>query len=79
MTHEINFFEDNPLFVELPLSIECKVISTDAALKGQTVSSSYKPATIQNDVKIMVPHFIESDEEVFIDTRTLEYIKKVKQ
>ena len=56
-----------------------KIISTDVAIKRQTASSSYKPATIQNDVKVMVPPFIESDEEVFIDTRTLEYIKKVKQ
>jgi len=53
----INFFEDNPLSVELPISIECKVISTDAALKGQTVSSSYKPAIINNNLKILVPSF----------------------
>ena len=53
----INFFEENPLSVELPISIKCKVTSTDAALKGQTVSSSYKPAIVDNistkfDVKI---------------------------
>ena len=74
----INFFEDNPLSVELPISIQCKVISTDAALKGQTVSSSYKPAIISNNLKILVPPFIESDDEITVDSRSLEYIKKVK-
>ena len=74
----INFFKDNPLSVELPLSIECKVISTDAALKGQTVSSSYKPAIINNNLKILVPPFIESGDEIMVDSRSLEYIKKLK-
>ena len=57
---KINFFEDNALSIELPISIECKVITTDAALKRQTVSSSYKPAILNNDLKILVPPFIES-------------------
>ena len=74
----INFFEDNPLSVELPISIECKVISTDATLKGQTVSSSYKPSIISNKLKILVPPFIESGDEITVDSRNLEYIKKVK-
>ena len=75
---KINFFEDNPLSVELPISIECKIISTDAALKGQTISSSYKPATINNNLKILVPPFIESGDKIAVDSRSLEYIKKVK-
>ena len=74
----INFFEDNPISVELPILIECKVISTDATLKGQTVSSSYKPAIIDNNLKILVPPFIESGDEITVDSRSLEYIKKVK-
>ena len=74
----ISFFEDNPLSVELPISIECKVINTDVALKGQTVSSSYKPAIIDNNLKIQVPPFIESGDEIIIDSRNLEYIKKIK-
>ena len=74
----INFFENNPLSIELPISIECKVISTDATLKGQTVSSSYKPAIISNDLKILVPPFIESGDKIMVDSRSLEYIKKVK-
>jgi elongation factor P len=74
----INFFEDNPLSVELPISIECKVISTDAALKGQTISSSYKSAIMNNNFKILVPPFIENGDKIMVDSRSLEYIKKVK-
>ena len=64
--------------IELPISIECKVVSTDATLKGQTVSSSYKPAIINGDIKILVPPFIENDDEILVDSRSLEYIKKIK-
>ncbi len=74
----INFFEDDPLSVELPISIECKVINTDVALKGQTVSSSYKPAIIDNNLKILVPPFIKNGDEIIVDSRSLEYIKKIK-
>ena len=76
---KINFFEERPLSVELPISIECKVLSTDVALKGQTVSSSYKPAIIDNNLKILVPPFIESGDEIIVDSRNLEYVKKIKQ
>ena len=75
---KINVFEDNPLSIELPISIKCKVISTDATLKGQTVPSSYKPATLENGINIMVPPFINTGDKIVLDTRTLEYIKKVK-
>ena len=67
-----------PLSVDLPITINCKIISTDASLKGQTVSSSYKPAIIENNVKIQVPPFIETDDEILLDTRTLEYVKKIQ-
>ena len=73
----INFYNEDPIAVNLPNQIECKVLSTDVALKGQTVSSSYKPATLDNSLNIQVPPFIESDDVVLIDTRTLEYIKKI--
>ena len=74
----INFHDDNPLSVDLPITINCKIISTDASLKGQTVSSSYKPAIIENNVKIQVPPFIETDDEILLDTRTLKYVKKIQ-
>ena len=73
----INFYNEDPIAVNLPNQIECKVLSTDVALKGQTVSSSYKPAKLDNSLNIQVPPFIENDDVVLIDTRTLEYIKKI--
>ena len=73
----VSFYNDKPISVQLPNQIKCKVSSTDAALKGQTVSSSYKPAILDNGVKIQVPPFIETDDEIIIDTRTFEYVKKI--
>ena len=73
----INFYNDKPLSLDLPNQITCKIIKTDVALKGQTVSSSYKPATLENGINIQVPPFIESDDEIVIDTRTMEYVKKI--
>ena len=73
----INFYNENPLSVDLPNQITSKVETTDAALKGQTVSSSYKPATLNNGINIQVPPFIESGDEIVVDTRTIEYVKKI--
>ena len=73
----VNFYNENPISVELPNQINCKIASTDAALKGQTVSSSYKPAILDNGIKIQVPPFIEVEDEIILDTRTFEYVKKI--
>ena len=73
----INFHNDKPLNIKLPNQINCKIKSTDAAIKGQTVSSSYKPATLYNGLQIQVPPFIENDDTIIIDTRTIAYVKKV--
>ena len=73
----INFHNENPISVELPNQVKCKIETTDASLKGQTVSSSYKPATLDNGLNIQVPPFIESGDEVIVDTRNLEYVKKI--
>ena len=73
----VSFYNENPISVELPNQVQCKIDTTDAALKGQTVSSSYKPAVLDNGLNIQVPPFIESGDEIIVDTRTLEYIKKI--
>ena len=73
----INFYNDIPLTVELPNQVTCKILTTDVALKGQTVSSSYKPATLDNGINIQVPPFIESGDIIIVDTRNVEYIKKI--
>ena len=75
---KIGIYNDIPIKIYLPNQIHCKIESTDAAIKGQTASSSYKPATLENGIKIMVPPFINSDDKIILDTRTLEYLKKVK-
>ena len=73
----VSFYNENALSIELPNQVHCKIKTTDAALKGQTVSSSYKPATLDNGLNIQVPPFIEAGDEIVVDTRNLEYIKKI--
>ena len=73
----VSFYNNNPISIELPNQVQCKIETTDAALKGQTVSSSYKPATLENGLNIQVPPFIEVGDEIIIDTRNLEYVKKI--
>ena len=74
----VQFHEDQALSVDLPSSVELKIENTDASIKGQTAASSYKPATLENGMNVMVPPFIDSGDKIILDTRTLEYIKKVK-
>ena len=74
---DISFYNESPLSVEMPNQVTCKVKNTDVALKGQTVSSSYKPATLDNGINIQVPPFIESEDKIIVDTRTIEYVKKI--
>ena len=73
---KVSFYNEAPISIELPNQVICKIETTDVALKGQTVSSSYKPAVLSNGLNIQVPPFIESGDEVIVDTRNLEYIKK---
>ena len=74
---KVSFYNENPISVDLPNQVNCKIESTDVALKGQTVSSSYKPAVLNNGLSIQVPPFIEAGDEIVVDTRNLEYIKKI--
>ncbi len=73
----ISVYDEKPISMQLPNQISCKVETTDAALKGQTVSSSYKPAVLSNGIKIQVPPFIESGDLIIIDTRNIEYVRKI--
>jgi len=78
MEVNVEFYEDQALSVDLPTSVELIIESTDVAIKGQTASSSYKPATLENGINIMVPPFINSGDKIILDTRNLEYVKKIK-
>ena len=73
----ISFYNEKPLIVELPNHVTCTIETTDVALKGQTVSSSYKPATLDCGINIQVPPFIDGGDKVIVDTRTMEYVKKI--
>jgi len=78
MEVDVQFYDDQPLSVNLPSSVELEIETTDAAIKGQTASSSYKPAVLKNGINITVPPFINPGDKILLDTRTLEYIKKIK-
>ena len=73
----ISLLDDKPIAIELPKNVQCVVESTDAVVKGQTAASSYKPAKLDNGLKISVPPFIASGDKIIIDTRSLEYVKKI--
>ncbi len=83
LTHESvgqpnqEFYQDKPLNIILPRSVEYEVLETESVVKGQTASGSFKPATIQNGLKIMVPAFINQGDKIIVDTETQEYLKKV--
>lgn len=73
------FYKGKPVSIELPFFIEAKVIRTEPGLKGDSVTTSYKPAEIETGAKIQVPLFIEEGDVVKIDTRTQEYITRVNR
>ena len=74
---KLGIYNDQPIKIDLPNQIECKIETTDAAIKGQTAASSYKPALLENGINILVPPFVESGDNIIVDTRTIEYVKKV--
>ena len=73
----ISFLEEKPISVDLPNNVECEIESTEGVVKGQTAASSYKPAKLKNGLDIMVPPFVEEGNKIILDTRTLEYVKKI--
>ncbi len=71
------FYKGNPISVDLPTFIEAKVTATEPGIKGDTVSSSFKPAEIETGAKVLVPLFIENGDLIRVDTRSGEYITRV--
>jgi len=72
----IEYYDNEALKVTLPQKITCKVAETEPVVKGQTAKSSFKPAILENGVKVMVPPFINQDEHIIINTETLEYSER---
>jgi elongation factor P len=74
----VNFYENKPVNVELPQSVELKVTETEPAMKTATVTSSYKPAVLETGLKTQVPPFISEGETVRIDTSDGKYLERAK-
>ncbi len=72
----LELYEEKPISVQLPEQVEAEIVEADAVVKGQTASSSYKPAILDNGVRIMVPPHIESGTRVIVDVYAQEYVKK---
>jgi elongation factor P len=74
----IETYEDKPISIQLPQKVTMKIVEADPVVKGQTASSSYKPAILENGVRVMVPPFIGAGESIVVDTMSLEYIERAK-
>jgi elongation factor P len=72
------FYEGKPLSLELPATVELKVVETEPAVKGATAAAQYKPAVMETGLKIQVPPFVSIGEMVAVDTRTGEYLSRAK-
>jgi elongation factor P len=73
----VNFHNDRPIGVQLPSSVVLTVVETEPSLKGATATSSYKPATLETGLVVMVPSFLVQGEKIKIHTDTGEYIERV--
>ena len=78
MTVSIESYEGKPISVQLPSKVTMTIVEADPVVKGQTASSSYKPAILENGVRVMVPPFIGSGEKIVVDTMSLEYVERAK-
>lgn len=76
MMASIQYFGDEALAVSIPQKVKCRVIETEPVVKGQTAANSYKPAILDNGVRIMVPPFIGTDEDIIVHTEFLEYSER---
>ena len=78
MTVYINFIDGKPVAVELPQQVICTVVETEPVVKGQTSASSYKPAILDNGVRVMVPTFISQGEKIVVGTAEANYVERAK-
>lgn len=78
MTVIISFIDGKPISVELPLQVICEVVDTEPVIKGQTVSSSYKPAVLDNGVRTTVPPFIGVGDKIVVGTAEANYVERAK-
>ena len=72
----VEFYDEEAINTSLPSKVVCKVIETEPFVKGQTAAKSFKPAILENGVKVMVPPFISQDETIVVNTETMEYSER---
>lgn len=78
MAIKVELYEDKPIGVALPDTVILEITEADPVVKGQTVSSSYKPAVMENGVRVMVPPFIHAGEKIVVDTNEIIYIRRAE-
>ena len=76
MTIAVQFYGDEALNAALPAKVTCKVAETDPVVKGQTAANSFKPAVLDNGIRVMVPPFIVQDELIVVNTESMEYSER---
>ncbi|MEJ6399442.1 elongation factor P [Yoonia sp. 208BN28-4] len=76
MTVHIEYYGEEALNVTLPLKVTCKVVETEPVVKGQTAANSFKPATLDNGVRVMIPPFVGVDEDIVVNTELGEYVER---
>jgi elongation factor P len=72
----VEFYEEEALNATLPQKVTCKIVETEPVVKGQTAANSFKPAILDNGVKVMVPPFVGQDEMIVVNTETMEYSER---
>ncbi|MDK3020013.1 elongation factor P [Pseudodonghicola flavimaris] len=76
MTIVVEFYDAEALNATLPQKVTCKIAETEPVVKGQTAANSFKPAILENGVKVMVPPFVGPDEDIIVNTETMEYAER---
>lgn len=76
MTIVVEYHEEEALSARLPQKVVCKIVETEPVVKGQTAANSFKPAVLENGIKVMVPPFVGQDEDIVVNTETMEYSER---
>ncbi|MEN8709133.1 MAG: elongation factor P [Paracoccaceae bacterium] len=76
MTIVVEFYDEEALNATVPQKVTCQVVETEPVVKGQTAANSFKPAILDNGVKVMVPPFIAQDEMIVVNTESMEYSER---
>jgi elongation factor P len=76
MTVTIEYHESEALSMTLPDKVICRIVETEPVVKGQTAANSFKPAKLDNGVKVMVPPFVGNDTDIVVSTETFEYVER---